>query len=136
VETVLVGYDGSDAARGALAWATDHARAHGGEVLVVKVVQDGEAPGRPGPAPDPPGEVPYRTRTVTAADAAEAILGVAREEDAAVIAVGSTDHGRVHSLVEGSVTRRILGRARRPVVAVPAAWSPTPVVAQARGRLT
>ncbi len=58
------------------------------------------------------------TSVVRHGNTATALLDVAHEEDADIVAVGSRGHGGFAALLLGSVSRRVVGRADRPVVVV------------------
>jgi nucleotide-binding universal stress UspA family protein len=133
--TLVVGYDGSEAAQKALDYAAS--RINGGRLYVVTAV---EAP------PDWMG-APYRQHVVDESrthgeqllsdavkrlpdgidcstellerPAAEAITAVAEARDADAIVVGSRGLGRVRAVL-GSVSHDVLHLADRPVVVVPA----------------
>ena len=135
---VVVGYDGSDAARDALGWALAHAGTRGLPLTVVTVseldrvgLREEEAVGR-------------------ARAGAEAALAAAREqvpdaggtevevraewgsprhvlarasETAALVVVGRRGGGRLAGLRVGSVATAVLHHAASPVVVVPPGWA-------------
>ena len=135
--TVVVGYDGSDPARAALAYAARRA-AGGGRVVAVHTVQ---------PAPDWMGS-PYYQRALDAHQAegrellrsleeesdlgaelrtslldgppARAIIAAADARDADEIVIGSRGFGPVRGVL-GSVSHAVLHGADRAVVVIPAA---------------
>lgn len=131
----LVGYDGSAASRGALAYAA-HRLAAGGRLLVVHAAEPMLAPMEggyyTGPLPDARergeqllrqvrgqnlGDVHVRTELVDG-PAAHCLPAVAADVGADEIVVGSHGRGRVRALL-GSVSHRLLHESDRPVVVVP-----------------
>jgi nucleotide-binding universal stress UspA family protein len=141
VERIIVGYDNSPAARGALKWAVHHASQIGAELVVVYVVsstfewelnavQVNTDPLRK--------EVEHRlrgewTEIVRAAGVryeielkvgrpAEALLAAARRNEAALIVIGMTPRGTLGELVFSSVGHHLSRHAVRPIVTVPAGW--------------
>ena len=141
--TIVVGYTDSDASRAALRWAACIASELGLEVVVVYVmstVQDWELAAiqiNTDPlrreledllagqwtAPLRSAGVEHRTRVVSGAPA-QALMQVARAEEAELIVVGMGRHGTMSQLLLGSVPKNLLRDALRPVVAVPAAGDP------------
>ena len=148
---LVVGYDGSDIARHAVAHAVRAAQ--GGRVIVVHgrdaappqlsekwrrmLDADHEEEGRKIldsivlEGNDELDGATWETRLVSGSPA-EAIVRVAAEEDADAIVVGSHGYGRLEALL-GSVSHDVLRLADRPVTVVPArsagvspAASPTP----------
>lgn len=138
--SVVVGYDGSDAARAAVRQAVARAGKKG-KVLVLHSVgaptqpwvvagaefllEDPEEHGRAmldallmedGALAATDVDVELR---VAHGDPAKAIVAAARELDAAEIVVGTRGAGRIGSLL-GSVAQGVLHRADRPVVVIPA----------------
>jgi len=133
--TVVVGYDGSPAARAALDYAVERAGSSG-RVVAVHAFQ---------PAPDWLG-APYYQRTLDAyqrqgrellralqdergdgalstslleGPPARAIVAAADARDADEIVVGSRGFGRLRGVL-GSVSHAVLHEANRPVVVIPA----------------
>jgi nucleotide-binding universal stress UspA family protein len=132
--TLVVGYDGSEAARKALDYAAS--RVNGGKLFVVTAVE---------PPPEWMGN-PYWQQAVDEAHqhgerllveavehlpetvscstellegpAADAIVGVAEAREADAIVVGSRGLGRVRAVL-GSVSHDVLHIAECPVVVVP-----------------
>ena len=132
--TLVVGYDGSDAARKALDYAA--ARVNGGKLfLVTAVVPPPEWMGAPGwqqivdeehargaqlledAVSRLPEGVDYVTELLDG-PAADAIVNVADARDADEIIVGSRGLGRVRAVL-GSVSHDVLHLADKPVVVVP-----------------
>jgi nucleotide-binding universal stress UspA family protein len=132
--TLVVGYDGSEAARKALSYAS--ARVNGGKMFVVTaVVPPPEWMGRPGwqqmvdaehtrggelledAVRQLPASVDYSTELLEG-PAADAIVGVADARHADAIVVGSRGLGRVRAVL-GSVSHDVLHLADCPVVVVP-----------------
>lgn len=65
-----------------------------------------------------PEDVNYRLELVDG-DAAETIVGIADEQDADIIVLGTQGHSRVERFLIGSVTEKVLRRAHCPVLVVP-----------------
>jgi len=142
METIVVGYNESEAAQAALKWATEHAKNTDSELLVVYVassIAEWElAAGQIDPDPIRrefhrrlkdewtaslrKAQVHYRTRFVIGRVANE-LMRAAREENAALIVIGMTPRGTLSELVMGSTEHELLHHAVRPVVAVPASWN-------------
>jgi len=132
---VVVGYDGSDAARVALEYASSRAGRNGVVVVVHAYGPPADWLGRPeyqrvldqhlgkGEAllesiPVVEG-VTYETDLI-AGDPAEAIVNAAKVRGADEIVIGSHGYGRLRSIL-GSVSHEVLHTADRPVVVVPRA---------------
>lgn len=132
--TLVVGYDGSEAARKALDYAAS--RINGGKLFVVTaVVPPPDWMGNPGwqqivdeehkrgaellaeATERLPEKVDYSTELLEG-PAADAIVGVADVRDADAIVVGSRGLGRVRAVL-GSVSHDVLHLADCPVVVVP-----------------
>jgi nucleotide-binding universal stress UspA family protein len=124
---VVVGYDGSEPARAAVAWAAERA-GRAGKVWIVH----SHAPGAPGlegsegkavldalvlEAGNALLDVDYQLELV-AGDPAAALDTSAREHDADEIAIGSRGFGKVRAVL-GSVSHDLLHRADRPVLVIP-----------------
>jgi nucleotide-binding universal stress UspA family protein len=127
---VVVGYDGSETSRAAVAWAAQRA-GRSGKVYVVHSVG--------GPVNGAGSEHEHRGKALLDAlllegdalvdvdyelllvdgGAAHGIAGAAREHDADEIAVGSHGHGRLRAVL-GSVSHELLHVADRPVTVIPA----------------
>jgi nucleotide-binding universal stress UspA family protein len=137
--TIVVGYDGSDAARAALLFAARQAGA-GGRVLIVYVYElppdflgspdydrllsdrrgHGEAQLRDLPLASEELAGPEYEIELIGGAPAEAIADVARVRHADEIVVGARGLGRIRALL-GSVSHELLHIADRPVVVIPAA---------------
>jgi nucleotide-binding universal stress UspA family protein len=144
---IVVGVDGSDSSRAALAWALAEARLRGSSVRAVHAwmlpaMGAGEAPW----ALIPPGsyvdvdteEIEKATHEALDREIAEVggPAGVAVERfvaegpaadviveasaDAELIVVGTRGRGAIATLVLGSTSQQVIHNAKRPVVVVPA----------------
>ena len=132
--TIVVGYDGSQPAKDALAVAVDLARCTAGSTVVVACGQ-----GHPGPLFGHMYELEERivseleeaAETVRKAGVGAAtactreqpvgtLLTIAKETGASMIVVGAKGSGALHDVVVGSTTMRLLHRSAIPVVVVPA----------------
>jgi nucleotide-binding universal stress UspA family protein len=111
---VVVGYDGSDGARGALAAATS---LFPGRELIAVTVADDDIDGA-----DVPGavvlDVGARARGPRAV--AEALASFAVDREAAVVVTGSRGRSAWRKIMLGSVAVSVLRQAQRPVLTVPA----------------
>ncbi|MGX7828660.1 universal stress protein [Actinokineospora sp. 24-640] len=138
---VVVGYDGSPAARDAVRWAAAEARRTGGPLVAVFAVDPNPvAPALTGPVPtegideeqlraaassimaeleqvlrEKAGDVAVDTR-IPLGPPVPGLLKVAAEVDAGVVVVGATGHNAVARAVLGSTTAALLRTARLPVV--------------------
>jgi nucleotide-binding universal stress UspA family protein len=136
---VVVGYDGSDAARAALQFAARQAGDSGQIFLVhayelppemlgspnydrilIEHRERGEALLRDLPLESEPLSGPTYETELIGGPPAQAIADVARVRDADEIVVGARGLGRVRALL-GSVSHELLHIADRPVVVIPAA---------------
>jgi nucleotide-binding universal stress UspA family protein len=137
--TIVVGYDGSDAARAALLFAARQAGPHG-RVFVVHAFElppdlfgapnydrilserrgRGEALLRELPLQADELAGPEYETELIGGPAAEALASVASARHADEIVVGARGLGRVRALL-GSVSHELLHIADRPVVVIPAA---------------
>jgi nucleotide-binding universal stress UspA family protein len=131
---VLVGYDGTDESRDALALARLLAPALEAELHVVAVfvhaplevegtlyarlVQE-ETERLEHEIRDQLGELPARTLVVPAASAAGALHGLAERQDAALIVLGSTHRGTLGRILPGSVGERLLAAGPSAVAVAP-----------------
>jgi nucleotide-binding universal stress UspA family protein len=137
--TIVVGYDGSDAARAALLFAARQAGT-GGRVYIVHAYElppdflgcpnydqllsqrrdHGEALLDALPLQDGPLAGPAYEKELIGGPAAHSIAEVARVRTADAIVVGGRGLGRVRALL-GSVSHELLHIADRPVIVIPAA---------------
>ncbi|MEV4628089.1 universal stress protein [Micromonospora sp. NPDC049523] len=138
---VLVGYDASEGARLALAWALDEAARTGTSVLLAYAFEWMTAASWIGPGPGPgtwPDETTRRAvgEVVSAAvtEAADSHPGLTvrgevldtpagiglrqRSADAALVVLGSRGHGGFSGLLAGSTTLSVSAHAHCPVVVV------------------
>jgi nucleotide-binding universal stress UspA family protein len=141
MERVIVGYDDSPAARGALTWAVHHAQRTGAELVIVYVVsssfewelnaaQINTDPIRKEFERRLRGQWTESVRTagvryeiqLEVGRPAEALLAAARRKDAALIVIGLTGRGTLGELVFSTVSHHLSHHAVRPVVTVPAGW--------------
>ena len=129
--SIVVGYDGSKAARGALEWALERAGPDGKVVVVHafepphdwagyphydRIVHEHRSRGQA--LLDELPEDPRIEKSLLGGRPAEAIVAVAATHDAKEIAVGSRGFGPLRAAV-GSVSHELLQRADRPVVVIP-----------------
>jgi nucleotide-binding universal stress UspA family protein len=143
MERIIVGYDNSPAARGALRWAVHHASRTGAELIVVYVVSSAfewELNAVQINTDTIRKDVEHRLRgewTEIVRDAgvryeielklgrpAEALLAAARRNEAVLIVIGMTPRGTLGELVFSSVGHHLSHHAVRPIVTVPAGWEP------------
>jgi nucleotide-binding universal stress UspA family protein len=143
MEYIVVGYDHSPAAQGALAWAAHYVGRNGGELLLVYVVSSAWewelAAVQVNPDPirreirdllheswtEPLRTAGLRYQTeVTVGRPAEVLLASARRHDASLIVLGMTGRGTLGELVRGSTGREVAHHAVRPIVTVPPDWTP------------
>jgi nucleotide-binding universal stress UspA family protein len=140
MDRIVVGVDGSEASRAALAWAVDEARRRGDST--VEVVHSWDPPvlvGSPvGDVPPVSLDGPYdeaahslHNKAVMAIDTTgvpieKVVLeGPAgsnlceRSEGAVLLVVGSSGHGAVMDALTGSVSRYCSKHAKCPVIVVP-----------------
>jgi nucleotide-binding universal stress UspA family protein len=123
--TVVVGYDGSQAARRALVRAAETAGA-GGRIVVVTAVPPaetlGQEPENEAPLVDPEHVIGEAVALLGAhdvevsarveeADPAEALVAAASEAGAAVIAVGARGDSYLARALRGSVAEKLVARA-------------------------
>ncbi len=138
--TVVVGVDGSEGSRTALAWALDEARIRGATLRVVHAWALPYGPAVAGyvPLPEPPlheaaeeGARRVLDETLAALDgggagverllvegSAASVL-VEQSRDADLLVVGSRGRGGFASLLLGSVGQQVAQHARCPVAIVP-----------------
>jgi nucleotide-binding universal stress UspA family protein len=127
----VVGYDGSDTSKAALAYAA-RSVGHGRLVIVHSYAPssssfepDNESAGRgtlDDLAPELVGDVPHET-VVVAAFPARALVEVARQHDAREIVVGARKFGLIRGGL-GTVAFAVLQEADRPVTVVPPGYDP------------
>ena len=127
-ETVVVGFDGTDTSRVAIAWAARRAGAKGRVVVVHCFEGRLAARTRRGADGGPPVELDAGLSELCAGTAcdtllsagapARALVETARDCDATEIVVGARSLGLVRSGL-GSVAGRVLIEADRPVTVVP-----------------
>jgi nucleotide-binding universal stress UspA family protein len=135
--TVVVGYDGSEAATAAVGWGAAIAGTEGKLFVVTAFSQPPEWAGEPVAQHllDESGgdgkvlldevaadlaelQVGHVETELIAGDPAEAIQSVATARDADLIVLGSHGRGRVGAAMLGSVVQRLLHEADRPVVVI------------------
>jgi nucleotide-binding universal stress UspA family protein len=78
--------------------------------------QESTAPLRAAVVPSPP--------EVHVARPADVLLASARRHEAALIVLGMTGRGTLGELIVGSTGREVAHHAVRPIVTVPAGWTP------------
>jgi len=145
METIVVGYDNSQAAQAALQWATEQVFTAHGELLVVYVASSiaewelAAAQINPDPirkeferrlrdewtAPLRKAHIRYRTE-VAVGRVADELIRVARRVNASLIVIGMTPRGTLSGLVLGSTQHALAHRAVQQVIAVPAASASQP----------
>ena len=144
MEHIVVGYDHTPAAQGALAWAAHYARRTTDvELVLVYVVSStwewelSAVQVNPDPIrreikellhdswtePLRAAGLRYQTE-VTVGRPAEALLASARRHEASLIVLGMTGRGTLGELVLGSTGREVAHHAVRPIVTVPPDWTP------------
>lgn len=142
MEKIVVGYDHSPAAQGALAWGVDYAGRTDAELIVVYGVSSAWEWELAAVQvnPDPIRQEMERllrqdwTATVRAAGVryqievavgrpADVLLASARKHEAELIVLGMTGRGTLGELVTSSTGRQVAHHAVRPIVTVPAGWA-------------
>lgn len=143
MEHIVLGYDHSSAAQGAMRWAVDYCQRTAAELVVVYVVSSAwewelaavqvnpdpirreikDRLGEGWTAPVRAGGVRYQTE-VAVGRPAEILLGAARHHEASLIVLGMTGRGTLGELVLGSTGRGVAHHAVRPIVTVPPDWTP------------
>jgi nucleotide-binding universal stress UspA family protein len=143
--TIIIGYDGSEGAKGAIRFAGEHFS--GRDAIVVTAFEDwppavqgdavevddavrakAEDIAKEGAALALQRGINAEARTVyTAEKAWQSIIRVADEVDAGLIVVGSHGFNGLRPLVLGSVSHQLAHHAHQPVIAVP---TPEAVVAR------
>ena len=142
MEQIVVGFDGSKPAMGALRWAAEEAERHGWEVLVVQswrepilgdrplieIWQDPEAGARlvkaelDGAVDRVAGDHPaVHFSTQLLGDRPDRVI-IEVSEDAPLVVVGARGRGGFSSLLLGSVSRRVASGAASTVVVVRGKW--------------
>jgi nucleotide-binding universal stress UspA family protein len=133
--SIVVGFDGSDAAERALERAADLAQAEGRVFVVTARPTAAQSPLAPEPILDAPSPVEQREllergrallegRGIDASlvamddDPAEALLRVARSEDARLIVVGRRGSGYVTRALLGSTSENVVRQAPCDVLVV------------------
>ena len=133
--TIVIGYDGSETARGALEYAREHVGADGRAVVVCAVDSPPEWFGAPNyqqlldaarargrglctEALEILGDDVEAEADMYDGPAALALAQVAKTRDAEEIVVGSRGFGRMRAML-GSTSHELLHTADRPVVVVP-----------------
>jgi nucleotide-binding universal stress UspA family protein len=139
---IVVGYDHSPAAQGALAWAVDYAGKTGAALVLVYGVSSawewelaaiqvnpdpirreiGHLLRQDWTAPVRAAKVPYETEVLVGRPA-DVLLASARRHEATLIVLGMTGRGTLGELIIGSTGREVAHHAVRPIVTVPAAWT-------------
>ena len=140
---IVVGVDGSEGARHALAWAMQEAACHGAIVEAVHAWQAAAPPGELAAAAPGWDVEAHRTAAIeelrAAVDAVReahpqleatvtqrVVAGVPaaavldRQDDAALLVVGTRGRGGFSALLLGSTSLQVLTHTRRPVAVVPA----------------
>lgn len=111
MQLVMAGDDGSDAAGGAVDWATRFAAERDARLLVVRIAGVGE---------DAPGNVPVEGVTiVNESHPASGIMVAAHDRDADLVVLGRRGSGGFPSLPIGTTAHLVAAACGRPVVVVP-----------------
>lgn len=133
---ILVGYDGSDAARDALTLARALAAIDGAQIVLAAALENLD------PLAMPPGaferatseadrsltesarsvlgpDVAFRLRTFGGVSAPRALTEIAEDEEADVVVIGSTHRGGIGRVLPGSVGERMLQGAPCAVLVAP-----------------
>ncbi|HEV7753567.1 MAG TPA: universal stress protein [Baekduia sp.] len=138
-KVIVVGHDGSDGARRALALAVDLARAGSGVRIVIAYVEQ-EVVGKGGASPVPIAaeeiendlrrdadelsgqglDVTVHVHRAVLGGPAPAILHIAHEAGADLIVVGTRGRSVLAGLLVGNVAQRLLHVSDLPVLVVPA----------------
>jgi nucleotide-binding universal stress UspA family protein len=136
--TILVGYDGREGGRDALALASALAAIEGAELLLLAALEldplatpadayeraMAEAEERLGSsARQLLGETPFRLRTIGGVSAPRALHEVAEDEDADVIVLGSTHRHGLGRVLPGSVGERLVHGAPCAVLVAPSGFA-------------
>lgn len=135
---ILVGYDGSERARDALALASGLAAIEGAELVLLAALEldplatpadayeraTAETEERlSSSARELLGDTPFRFRIVGGVSAPRALTEVALDEEADVIVLGSTHRGGLGRVLPGSVGERLLHGAPCAVLVAPVGFS-------------
>jgi nucleotide-binding universal stress UspA family protein len=119
---IVVGYDGSEGSRDALALARSLAGRDGVTLTLVAVLDDGAAETE-GPlateARELLGDAAFSLRTSGGVSAPRALVDAALAEGAEVVVIGSTHRGRLGRVLPGSVGERLLQGAPCAVLIAP-----------------
>lgn len=136
--TILVGYDGRDSSRDALALAHGLAAIEGAELVLLAALEldplatpadayeraMAEAEERlEAQARAQLGKIPFRLRTVGGVSAPRALHEVAEDENADVIVLGSTHRSGLGRVLPGSVGERLLHGAPCAVLIAPSGFA-------------
>jgi nucleotide-binding universal stress UspA family protein len=142
IERIVVGVDGSDSSRKALAWAYDEAGHHGASLVVVTTWHPPALPMTPPYGSIPPDDyesqprrealellerftselvpkdpaVDVRTSVEEGKNPAESLIDRSKEAD--LVVVGSRGHGGFVGMLLGSVSQHLVAHAECPVVVV------------------
>ncbi len=142
IEHIVVGVDGSDTSRKALAWAYDEAGHHGAALLVVSTWEPATLPMTPPYGNVPPEDyggqprqealellerftselvpkdpaVDVRTSVEEGKNPAKVLIERSKEAD--LVVVGSRGHGGFVGMLLGSVSQHLVAHAECPVVVV------------------
>jgi nucleotide-binding universal stress UspA family protein len=142
MEHIVVGYDHTPPAQGALAWAAYYAERTDAELVLVYVVSSAwewelsAVQVNPDPIRHEINELlngswteplraaglRYQTQVTVGRPAAE-LLASARHHEASLIVLGMTGRGTLGELVLGSTGREVAHHAVRPIVTVPPGWA-------------
>lgn len=144
MELILIGVDPTSSSHAAVEWVAQVAPALGARALVVHVVpstlewelaaiQVNATPHLRQRRRDLAGRwteplrganVPYTIEFVKG-DPGKELLRLADRRGADLIAIGAAHHGRVHDIIFGATTRRLVNQIRHPVVMVPSSSTTT-----------
>ena len=142
IDQIVVGVDGSDSSRKALAWAYDEAGHHGATLLVVSTWEPPTVPMTPpywNLTPEEYGDQPRQevlqrlerftselvpkdpavdVRTSVEEGKNPAKVLIERSKEADLVVVGSRGHGGFVGMLLGSVSQHLVAHAECPVVVV------------------
>lgn len=142
MEHLVIGYDHSPPAQGALSWAIDYAGRSGAELVIVYAISSAwewelsavqvnpdpirreitERLNQEWTEPVRAAGIRYQIE-VTIGRPAEVLLASARHHEASLIVLGMTGRGTLGELVLSSTSRQVAHHAIRPIVTVPAGWT-------------